>query len=198
MQRLPVTAASPLCWSEQTNERESFAEQVSVTLTACKQQGFRYLLLVPWGKLGLDSLLEPARFTLSTMSGEAVSLTEMALPHVHVEGVSARSALEGLSSIQTQLRPLLEAFPGWNRSWIRLSTSEMKVVLLRSGGWTTPPSQTAVWEMPTMKALTAALSPQQAGFMTASERWRWQRDGQIYAHYLVSLLCAATEFLQRE
>jgi len=52
--------------------------------------------------------------------------------------------------------------------------------------------------MPTRKALTAALCPQQAGFMTASERFRWQRDGEIYAHYLISLLCAATDFLQQE
>ncbi len=49
-----------------------------------------------------------------------------------------------------------------------------------------------------MKALTAALCPQQAGFMTASGRSRWQRDGEIYAHCLASLLCVATEFLQQE
>jgi len=52
--------------------------------------------------------------------------------------------------------------------------------------------------MPTIKALTAALCPQHAGFMNASEHSRWQRDGEIYANYLASLLCAATDFLQQE
>ena len=52
--------------------------------------------------------------------------------------------------------------------------------------------------LPTIKALTAALCPQHAGFMNASEHSRWQRDGEIYANYLASLLCAATDFLQQE
>jgi hypothetical protein len=198
-QRLPVTTASPLCWSEQTSEEDMFAEQVSIALTACLQQGFRRLLLVPWGgRQSTGSLLATARLALSTVLSEAVSQTEMALPHVHVDGVSARSTFEGLSSIQAQLSPLVEAFPGWNRTWIMLSAGKVKIVLLCSSTGMGQPAGTAAWEMPTMKALTAALCPHQVGFMTASERWRWQRDGQIYAHYLVSLLCAATQFLQQE
>jgi hypothetical protein len=157
------------------------------------------LLLVPWGdRQSMGSLLKPAQLALCTVTGEEVSQTEMALPHVHVDGVSARGAFEGLVSIQAQLSPLLEAFPGWDRTWTRLSAGDVKLVLLRSGEWTKHPSQSAAWETPTMKALTAALCPQQTGFMTASERSRWQRDGEIYAHYLVSLLCAATEFLLQE
>jgi hypothetical protein len=146
----------------------------------------------------MGSLLKPAHLALSTVTGEAVSRTEMALPHVHVDGVSARSVFEGFVSIQAQLSPLMEAFPGWDRTWTRLSAGDVKLVLLRSGEWTKQPSKRAAWEIPAMKALTAALCPQQAGFMTASEHSRWQRDGEIYAHYLVSLLCAATEFLQQE
>jgi hypothetical protein len=72
------------------------------------------------------------------------------------------------------------------------------ILLLRSGKRTEQPSQAAAWEGPTVKALAAALCPQQAGIMTASERSGWQRDGEIYARYLVSLLGAATDFLQQE
>ena len=97
------------------------------------------------------------------------------------------------------LDPLLEAFPGWDRSWVRLSAGKVKILLLRSGKGIKQPSPAATaWEGPTVKALAAALCPQQAGIMTASERSHWQRDGEIYARYLVSLLGAAMDFLQQE
>jgi hypothetical protein len=198
-QRLRVTAASPLCRTSQVSEEHPFADQVFTTVSACLQQGFRRLLLVPWGgRQGMGPLVESALLALTTVTGEAVSRAELAVPPVHVEGVSARSGLGGLSSIQTQLGPLLEAFPGWDRSWVRLSAGQGTILLLRSGKGTEQPSPAAAaWEGPTVKALAAALCPQQAGIMTASERSRWQRDGEIYARYLVSLLGAATDFLQR-
>ena len=198
-QRLSVTTESSPYRAEQADNEHAFTDMVYSRLTICLQQGYRRLLLVPWGdRQSMGSLLKPAHLALSTVTGEAVSRTGMALPHVHIDGVSARSVFEGFVSIQAQLSPLMEAFPGWDRTWTRLSAGDVKLVLLRSGEWTKYLSQGAAWEMPTMKALTAALCPQQAGFMTASERSRWQRDGEIYAHYLVSLLCAATEFLQQE
>jgi hypothetical protein len=199
-QRLPVTAASPLCRTSQASEERPFADQVFTTISACLQQGFRRLLLVPWGgRQGMGPLVESALLALTTVTGETVSLAELAVPHVHVEGVSARSALGGLSSIQTQLGPLLEAFPGWDRSWVKLSAGKVTILLLRSGKGTAQPSKAAAaWEGATVKALAAALCPQQAGVMTASERSRWQRDGEIYARYLISLLGAATDFLQQE
>ena len=46
-QRLPVTAASPLCRTSQASEERPFADQVCTTVSACLQQGFRRLLLVP-------------------------------------------------------------------------------------------------------------------------------------------------------
>ena len=197
--RLPVTVAFPLCWTERVSEERTFADQMYVTLMACLQQGFQQLLLVPWGRRqSTGSLVEPTLLALSAVTEEAVSRTEMALPHVHVDGVSARRSFEGLSSIQAQLGPLVEAFPGWDRTWTKLSAGQVKIVLLRSDTWMTHPSRTTVWAEPTIKALAAACCPHQAGLMTASECSRWQRDGKIYAHYLVSLLCAATAFLQQE
>ena len=197
-QRLPVTAAPLLCWAEQAGEERTCADQVYITLAACLRQGFRRLLLVPWGgRQRTGALVEPVLRALSAVTGEVVSRTELALPHIHVDGVSARSVFGGLSSIETQLGPLLEAFPGWDRTWTRLSAGDVTILLLRSGEWTEHLSRAAAWEMPTRKALTAALCPQQTGFMTASERYRWQRDGEIYAHYLISLLCAATDSLQQ-
>ena len=92
----------------------------------------------------------------------------------------------------------MEAFPGWDRTWYRLSAGDARIVLLRTSEWTDQSLRNAAWEKPTIKALTAALDPQRAGFMTASERSRWQSDGEIYARYLAALLCAAVDFLARE
>jgi hypothetical protein len=96
------------------------------------------------------------------------------------------------------LSPLLEAFPGWDRRWVRLAAGNVRIVVLRTSEWTEQLLRSAAWEQPTIKALTAALDPQPAGFMTTSERSRWQRDGQILARYLASLLCAAADYLVRE
>lgn len=192
----PVTAVPLLDGAEKASEERAFADQMYSTLTTYLQQGFRRLLLVPWGgRRRMESLLELARLALSTVTRDAISLTEITLPHVHVDGVSARGAFEGYISIQAQLSPLMEAFPGWDCVWVRLSAGDVKIVLLRTSEWTEELLRSVAWEMPTIKALTAALCPQHAGFMTASERSRWQRDGQIYAHYLASLLCAATDLL---
>jgi len=195
-QRRPVTTTSLLCEAERASEERRFADLAYSTLTLRLQEGFRRLLLVPWGgRQTMGSLLELARLALSTVTGDAVSLTQMTLPLVHVDGVSARGAFEGYISIQAQLSPLMEAFPGWDSTWVRLSAGDVKIVLLRTSEWAEQLLGSVAWEMPTIKALTAALCPQHAGFMTASERSRWQRDGQIYAHYLASLLCAATDLL---
>jgi hypothetical protein len=198
-QRLPVTAVSFLAGAEEAGGESGFAGRAHAELTARLQQGFRRLLLVPWGaRQRMGSLLEPAQRAICTATGEPVSLTELTLPHVHVDGLSARDAFEGYRSIQAQLSPLLEAFPGWDRRWVRLAAGNVRIVLLRTSEWTEQLLRSAAWEKPTIKALTAALDLQSAGFMTASERSRWQRDGQIYSHYLASLLCAAADFLVRE
>jgi hypothetical protein len=198
-QRLPLTVASPVGWAEQSNEQCMFADPVYATITTYLHQGFRHLLLVPWGgRQRTGSLIKPVLRALSAITEEAVSQTAMALPLVHVDGISARTVFGGLSSVQTQLGPLLEAFPGWDRTWIRLSSGQVRIVLLRSGAGRAPSSQPAAWEIPTIKALTAALCPHHAGLMTPIERSRWQRDGEIYSRFLVSLLGAATEFLQLE
>ncbi len=196
---LSVTTASLIGGTERASEEHTFAEQACSALTTYSQQGFRRLLLIPWGgRRHMGSLLELAHRALSTATGETVSVIEMTLPHVHVDGVSARGSFEGYVNIQAQLSPLIEAFPGWDRRWTRLSAGDMRIVLLRTSEWTAQPFRNSAWEKPTIKALTAALCPQHAGFMMASERSRWQRDGEIYANYLASLLCAATNFLQQE
>jgi hypothetical protein len=146
----------------------------------------------------MGSLLELARRALGAATGEQVSLTELTVPHVHVDGLLARGAFDGYSSIQAQLSPLVEAFPGWDHTWARLTAGDVRIVLLRTSEWTKQLPRSAAWEKPTIKALTVALDPQRAGFMTASERSRWQNDGEIYTHYLAALLCAAADLLARE
>jgi hypothetical protein len=198
-QRFPMTVSDPVSWAKQSNGQNTFADQVYTTIMTCLQRGFRRLLLVPWGGgQSTGSLIEPVQRALAAKTGEAVSWTEMALPPVHVDGISARSVFGGLSSVQTQLCPLLEAFPGWDRTWLRLSAGQVRIVLLRSGEGSAPSSPSAAWERPTIKALMAALCPQYAEVMTPSERSRWQRDGEIYARFLVALLGVATEFLRQE
>jgi hypothetical protein len=198
-QHFPLSVAAPVSWAEQSSEQCIFAELVYATITTSLRQGFRRLLLVPWGgRQSTGSLIKPVQKALSAVTGEAVSPTELALPPVHVDGISARTVFGGLSSVQTQLGLLLDAFPGWDRTWIRLSAGPMRIVLLRSGEETAPSSPSAAWERPTIKALTAALCPHHAGVMTPSERFRWQRDGEIYSRFLVALLGAATEFLRQE
>ena len=198
--KLPIIAASPLCCTLPVAEERPFADQVFRTVSSYLQQGMRRLLLVPWaGRQNMGPLVEPARLALSAVTGEEVPQAELALPHVHVEGVSARSALGGWRSIHTQLGPLLAAFPGWDRSWVRLSAGKVTILLLRSGQVVEQPSRGALaWEEPAAKALAAALCQRQAGCMTAGEHSRWRRDGQIYVRYLLSLLGAATDFLGQE
>src|SRR5436305_5892049 len=89
-QHLPVTTASLLSGTERASEEHTFAEQACSVLTTYLQQGFRRLLLIPWGgRRHMGSLLELAHRTLSTATGETVSVIEMTLPHVHLDGVSA-------------------------------------------------------------------------------------------------------------
>lgn len=197
-QRLPVSTG-PLLSGEVAGGEDRFAERTCAELTTRLQQGFRRLVLIPWGaRQHLGSLPELAERVLITATGEPVSLTELTLPHVHVDGLAADSAFEGYRSIQAQLGPLLNAFPAWDRTWVRLAAGNIRIVLLRTSEWTEQLPRSAAWEKPTVKALTAALDPQRAGFMTAGERSRWQRDGEIYARYLVALLYAAADFLMRE
>jgi hypothetical protein len=198
-QRFPMTISDPVSWAKQLNEQGTFADLLYATITTYLQRGLRRVLLVPWGGgQSAGSMSEPVQRALAATTGEAVSRTEMALPPVHVEGISARTVFGGLSSVQSQLGPLLEAFPGWDRTWIRLSAGQVRIVLLRSGEGRASSSSSAAWERPTIKALTTALCPHLAGVMTPSECSRWQRDGEIYARFLVALLGVATEFLGQE
>lgn len=194
-QQLQVITASPLYCTVRDGEERPFADQIFRAVSTCLHQGYRRLLLAPWaGRQDMGPLVEPARLALSAVTGEPITQTELALPHVYIEGVSARSALGGLSSIHTQLSPLLAAFPGWDRTWVRLAAGEATILLLRSDQALEQPSQGVVaGEGLVVKALAAALSQQPAGCRTADERR--QRDGEIYVRYLLSLLGAATGFL---
>ena len=198
-QRFPMTVSDPVSLAKQLHEQHTFADLVYTTITTYLQRGLHRVLLVPWGGgQCAGSLLEPVQRALAAITGEAVARTEMVLPPVHVDGISARTVFGGLSSVHTQLGPVLEAFPGWGGTWIRLSAGQVRIVLLRSGEGTAFSPQSAAWETSTIKALTAALCPHDAEVMTPSERFRWKQDGEIYARFLVALLGAATQFLQQE
>ena len=124
--------------------------------------------------------------------------TTMPAPCVHVDGVSVRRAFEGVASVQDQLNSLVEQFPGWGSAYTCFSAGDAKIVLLHSPQCTRQqPPQNAL-EASIVKALTAALCSTQVRLTPASDLVQWKKDGHIYAHYLVSLLCAVTESLQRE
>ncbi len=130
--------------------------------------------------------------------GEEVRRTTMPAPCVHVDGVSVRRAFEGFVSVQDQLNPLVEQFPGWGREYACFSAGEAKIVLLHSLECTSQQPRRNALEASIVKALTAALCSTQVSLTPASDLAQWKKDGHIYAHYLISLLCAVTESLQKE
>lgn len=122
----------------------------------------------------------------------------MPAPCVHVDGVSVRRAFEGFASVQEQLNPLVEQFPGWGREYACFSAGDAKIVLLHSPEWMSQQARRNALEVSIVKALTAALCSTQVSLTPASDHAQLKKDGHIYAHYLVALLCAVTASLQRE
>jgi hypothetical protein len=199
-QQVRVSVVPPVYCDEQMNDSSTLPERLGVTLTAWLHQGVRRLLLVPWGGGGqaLDAWIEATTSALQRAMGEQVRRTTMPAPCVHVDGVSIRRAFEGFASVQEQLTPLVEQFPGWGREYACFSAGDAKIVLLHAPEWMSQQARRNVLEVPIVKALTAALCSTQVSLTPASARSQWEKDGHIYAHYLVALLCAVTASLQRE
>ncbi len=121
----------------------------------------------------------------------------MPAPYVHVDGGSVRRAFEGFASVQDQLNPLVEHFPGWGRAYVCFSAGDAKIVLLHSPESMSQQPRRNALEASIVKALTAALCSTQVSLTPASDHAQWKKDGHIYEHYLVALLCAVIESLQR-
>jgi hypothetical protein len=199
-QQVRVSVVPPVYCDEQMNDSSTLPERLGVTLTAWLHQGVRRLLLVPWGGGGqaLDAWIEATTSALQRAMGEQVRRTTMPAPCVHVDGVSVRRAFEGFASVQEQLNPLVEHFPGWGREYACFSAGDAKIVLLHAPEWMSQQARRHALEVSIVKALTAALCSTQVSLTPASARSQWEKDGHIYAHYLVALLCAVTASLQRE
>ena len=194
-----VSVVPAIYCDDQMSDLSTLPDRLGVTLTAWLHQGVRRLLLVPWGGgQAVDAWIEATSSALQITMGEEVRRTTMASPYVHVDGVSVRRAFEGFASVQDQLNPLVEQFPGWGSEYTCFSAGDAKIVLLRSPKCTRQQPRRNALETSTVKALTAALCSTQVSLTPASERAQWKKDGHIYAHYLVSLLCAVTESIQRE
>ena len=198
-QQVRVSVVPPVYCDDQVSDSSTLPERLGVTLTAWLHQGVRRLLLVPWGGgQALDAWTEATTSALQRAMGEEVRRTTMPAPYVHVDGVSVRRAFEGFASVQDQLNPLVEQFPGWGREYACFSAGDAKIVLLHAPqGMSQQPRQHAL-EASSVKALTAALCSTQVSLTPASARSQWEKDGHIYAHYLVALLCTVTASLQRE
>src|SRR5260370_1728269 len=93
--------------------------------------------------------------------GEEVRRTTMPAPYVHVDGVSVRRAFEGFASVQDQLNPLVEQFPGWGREYACFSAGDAKIVLLHSLECTSHQARQHALEASIVKSLTATLSSTQ-------------------------------------
>jgi hypothetical protein len=200
-QQVRVSIAPTVYCDDQMSDSSTLPERLGVTLTAWLHQGVRRLLLVPWGggQVGqvLDAWIEATTRALHRAMGEEVRRTTMSAPCVHVDGVSVRRAFEGFASVQEQLNPLVEQFPGWGREYACFSAGEAKIVLLHSPEWMSQQPRRHALEASIVKALTAALCSTQVSLTPASDHAQWEKDGHIYAHYLVALLCAVTASLQR-
>ena len=198
-QQVRVSVGPAICCDNQTSDLSTFPERLGVTLTAWLHQGVRRLLLVPWGGgQALDVWIEATISALHMAMGEEVRRTMMPAPCVHVDGVSVRRAFEGFASVQDQLNPLVEQFPGWGREYTCFSAGDAKIVLLHSPQWMRQHPRQHASEASIVKALTAALCSTQVSLTPASTLAQWKKDGHIYGHYLAALLCAVTESLQRE
>ena len=201
-QQVRVSVVPTVYCDDQVSDSSTLPERLGVTLTAWLHQGVRRLLLVPWGggQVGqvLDVWIEATTRALQRAMGEEVRRTTMPAPCVHVDGVSVRRAFEGFASVQDQLNPLVEQFPGWGRAYACFSAGDAKIVLLHAPEWMSQQARRNALEMSIVKALTAALCSPQVSLTPASDYAQWEKDGHIYAHYLVALLCAVTESLQHE
>jgi hypothetical protein len=198
-QQVRVSVVPTLYCNDQMSDSSTLPDRLGVTLTEWLHQGVRDLLVVPWGAgQALDAWIEATTSALHIAMGEEVCRTTMPAPRVHVDGVSVRRALEGFASVQDQLNPLVEQFPCWGREYTCFCAGDAKIVLLHSLECMRQQPRRNALEASIMKALTAALCSTQVRLAPASNLTQWKKDGHIYAHYLVSLLCALTESLQRE
>ena len=198
-QRVRVSVVTAMCCDHQTSDMNTVPDRLGATLTEWLHQGVRRLLLVPWGSgQALGAWIEATSSALQIAMGEEVRRTTMPAPCVHVDGVSIRRAFEGFASVQDQLNPLVELFPGWGRAYTCFSAGDAKIVLLHSPQWMRQQPRRNALEASIVKALTAALCSTQVSLTPASNLAQWKKDGHIYGHYLVALLCAVTASLQRE
>ena len=198
-QHVRVSVVPALYCDDQMSDFSTLPDRLGVALTAWLHQGVRRLLLVPWGGgQAVDAWIEATISALHIAMGEEVRRTTMPAPCVHVDSVSVRRAFEGFASVQDQLNPLVEQFPGWGREYTCLSAGDAKIVLLHSPKCTRQQPRQNALEVSIVKALTEVLCSTQVSLAPASDLAQWRKDGHIYVHYLVSLLCAVTESLQRE
>ena len=198
-QQVRVSVGPAIYCDNQTSDFSTFPERLGVTLSEWLNQGVRRLLLVPWGGgQALDTWIEATIRALHMAMGEEVLRTMMPAPCVHVDGVSVKRAFGGFASVQDQLNPLVEQFPGWGREYTCFSAGDAKIVLLHSPEWMRQQPWQNGSEVSIVKALTAAFCSTQVNLTPASNLARWKKDGHIYGHYLVALLCAVTESLQVE
>lgn len=198
-QRVPAVVLPALLYDTQTSDFRTFPDRLSVALTAWLRQGVRHLLLVPWGNGQVsDAWIEATTSALHMAMGEEVLRTTMPAPCVHVDGVSVRRAFEGFASVQDQLNPLVEQFPGWGREYVCFSAGDAQIVLLHSLESMSQQVQQNALEVSIVRALTVALCSPQVHFASASACAQWEKDGHIYARYLAALLCAVAESLQRK
>ena len=145
------------------------------------------LLLLPFGgcRAPLGAGLESA---LSAHTGERVS------PHTFPAPTGAASGpifapLEGVACAANQLTPLLRLFPGWSDQYLGLSCGAVRLVLFC-------PSGGGERQQASGEAARAVLELLESGCVRRSGPW--QRDGELFASYLRSLVDAVLRgsFLQ--
>lgn len=185
---LPIALTSPSSLSREG----AWKDRVRAELSCALLKGTGRLVVLPWG-MGEDatSLRQAACEALTAISGLEPTAEALPPPQVHVEGISPRSGLGGMRSIPSQFAPLLAAFPGWSGAWTRLAAGGAVLVLpdVKPASHAAHASAAQLEEM-AVKALRLALFPGETDSMPRGERASWQRDGQLYARYLQSLLSA--------
>lgn len=195
-QRVLISIASHPYYHAQMSGTSTCCDRLSTALTEWLNQGFRRMLLVPWGGEQMtDTLIKATISALHAASGEQVSTTLIPVPSAHVDGVSVRRAFEGFASVQDQLNPLVKQFPGWDGEYTRFAAGDAQIVLLRSLEHVSQQPRENALEASILRSLAAALCPDQGRTMPVRDLYSCKRDGHIYGRYLVSLLCVVAELL---
>ncbi len=178
----PVTTIEPVAMSD-----------VEAGLKNLLRQGVQQIVLVPWCLQDASTdLIKRAASVLQQARPGKVDITTMQRPLIPVHGASPMGPLGGLICVQERLDPYVAILPGWGKVYTCLQAGQANILLLCCGQ-----KQTFLQRendiSPLEIALLHELCPDQGECGLPRIDAMLERDGAIYAGYLIQLLRAVIE-----